>query len=300
MSVRKSSDRLDWDALRHFRAVAQRGTLSAAARLLKVQHTTVARRIDALEAALGSRLFLRNPRGYTPTRVGLSLLESVEAMQARVNEVARLADGQDVEMSGAVRIATADALAKHLVLPALLPLADRHPELRLEVVSDTRQHDLSRREADVALRIGGSLDTRLVGRKLAALGFGLYGARGRPKKISLPRDRYVTFDDSVGPLPHDAWLAEHAAGARIVLRSNRQETLIEAVRVGFGLGLLPCVAADADPALVRLLGPDQVFTRELWLLVHPDLQTSRRVRAAMKVVSDYVQRHASRIAGHRG
>src|SRR5215831_8453717 len=118
MSVQKSSERLDWDALRYFRAVAQLGTLSGAARVLKVQHTTVARRIDALEAALGSRLFLRNPRGYTPTRVGLALFESVEAMHARVDEVARLANGQDVEMSGVVRIATADALAKHLVLPA--------------------------------------------------------------------------------------------------------------------------------------------------------------------------------------
>jgi len=217
-----------------------------------------------------------------------------------VNEVARLDDGQDLEMSGAVRIATADALAKHVVLPALLPLAEQHRELRLEVVSDTRQHDLSRREADVALRIGGSLDTRLVGRKVAPLGFGLYAARGRSKKISIPRGRYVTFDDSVGTLPHDAWLAEHAAGAPVVLRSNRQETLTEAVRLGFGLGLLPCVVADADPGLVRLLGPDQVFTRELWLLVHPDLQSSRRVRAAMKAVSDYVERHTARIAGHRG
>jgi DNA-binding transcriptional LysR family regulator len=298
MSVQKSSERLDWDALRYFRAVAQLGTLSAAARRLKVQHTTVARRIDALEASLGSRLFLRNPRGYTPTRVGLALLESVEAMHVRVDEVARLADGQDIEMSGVVRIATADALAKHVVLPALAPLAHEHPELCLEVVSDTRQHDLSRREADIALRIGASLDTRLVGRKLSALGFGLYAARPRPKKLQLERVRYVAFDEAVGKLPHETWLAEYAAGARVVLRSNRQETLTEAVRLGIGLGLLPCLTADGDPGLVRWLGPNEVFTRELWLLVHPDLQASRRVRAVMDALSQWVVRQRARVAGN--
>lgn len=297
MSVQKSSERVNWDDLRYFHAVAARGTLSGAARVLRVEHSTVARRIDALEATLGSRLFLRNPRGYTPTRVGLALLESVEAMRARVDEVARLANGQDVEMSGVVRIATADALAKHVVLPALAPLADEHPGLALEVVSDTRQHDLSRREADIALRIGASFDTRLVGRKLAALGFGLYAARARPRKISLHRAQYVTFDEMVGKLPHETWLAEHADGARIVLRSNRQETLLEAVRLGMGLGILPCLMADADAALVRWLGPEEVFTRELWLLVHPDLQSSRRVRAVMTALSDWVERHAGGVRG---
>jgi DNA-binding transcriptional LysR family regulator len=297
MSVQKSSESLNWDALRYFRALATLGTLSAAARLLKVRHTTVARRIDALEATLGSRLFLRNPRGYTPTRVGLALLESVAAMHARVDEVARLADGQDVELSGTVRIATADALAKHVVLPALAPLAHEHPELAFEVVSDTRQHDLSRREADVALRIGASLDTRLVGRKLALLGFGLYAARARPKKLLLERAQYVTFDEGVGKLPHETWLAEHAARGRIVLRSNRQETLTEAVRQRFGLGLLPCLVADGDPKLVRWLGPNEVFARELWLLVHPDLQHSRRVRTVMDALASWVERHAARVEG---
>jgi DNA-binding transcriptional LysR family regulator len=297
MSVQKRAERLDWGDLRYFHALAERGTLSAAARLLRVQHTTVARRIDTLEAALGSRLFLRNPRGYTATRVGLALLESVSAMHARVSEVARLAGGQDIEMSGAVRIATADALAKHVVLPALAPLAQAHPELCLEVVSDTRQHDLSRREADIALRIGTSLDTRLVGRKLAALGFGLYAARARPKKLVLARATFVTFDEAVGKLPHEAWLAEHAEDARIVLRSNRQETLTEAVRLGLGLGILPCLVADAVPELVRWLGPDEVFSRELWLLVHPDLKDSRRVRAVMDALSAFIERESERVTG---
>lgn len=295
--MQKSSETLDWDGLRFFRAVAGTGTLSAAARKLGVQHTTVARRLDVLEASLGARLFLRNPRGYTLTRVGQALLESVSAMHAQVNQVARLAEGQDIEMSGAVRVATADALAKHLLLPALAPLIRDHAALSLELVSDTRQHDLSRREADIALRIGASTDTQLVGRKLSALGFGLYASRERPKKLELRRAHYVTFDETVGKLPHEAWLAEHAPEARVVLRSNRQETLIEAVRLGLGLGLLPCLVADRDDTLHRWLGPSQVFSRDLWLLVHPDLQASRRVRAVMDAISERVAREARLIAG---
>jgi DNA-binding transcriptional LysR family regulator len=297
MSVRKSPERLDWDGLRYFRAVATSGTLSGAARALGVEHTTVARRLDALESELGARLFLRNARGYGLTRVGQALLESVAAMQREVAAIARLADGQDVEMTGAVRIATADALAKHLLLPALAPLVAEHPGLCLEIVSDTRQHDLARREADLALRIGASLDTRLVGRRLAGLGFGLYGARPRPARLALARAEFVTFDEVVGKLPHEAWLAEHAPQARVVLRSNRQETLTEAVRLGLGLGLLPCLVAAPGTGLERWLGPDEVFTRELWLLVHPDLQGSRRVRAVMAAIASYVEVHADRVAG---
>ena len=297
--MQKSSDNLDWDGLRYFRAVADAGTLSEAARRLRVQHTTVARRLDALEEMLGARLFLRNPRGYTLTRVGQAVLESVQAMHAQVDQVTRLADGQDIEMSGVVRVATADALAKHLVLPGLSRLLQNNPTLSLELVSDTRQHDLSRREADVALRIGASNDTQLVGRKLSLLGFGLYSSRERPKKLDLRQASYITFDEAVGKLPHEAWLAEHAPNARVVLRSNRQETLTEAVRLGLGLGLLPCLVADADPTLHQWLGPSAVFSRDLWLLVHPDLHGSRRVRAVMDAISKRVLRDAKLVVGER-
>jgi len=297
MPVQKSTDRLDWDGLRYFRTLAASGSLSAAARALRVQHTTVARRVAALESELGARLFLRNARGYTLTRVGQALLESVQAMHAQVEQVTRLASGQDVEMRGAVRVATADTLATHVVLPALKSLVREHPELELEVVSDTRQHDLSRREADVALRVGASGDTELVGRRVALLGFGLYGARERPKKLDLRRVHYVTFEELVGKLPHQRWLAEHAPGARVVLRANRQETLVEAVRLGLGLGILPCLIAEGDATLHRWLGPEQVFTRELWLLLHPDLQGSRRVRAVMTAIAEHVRKEQARITG---
>lgn len=299
MSVRKRPERadVDWDGLRYFLAVARAGTLSGAARELRVEHTTIARRIDALERELGAKLFLRNPRGYVATAVGEALVEATEGMSVEVDRVVRLARGQDVEMEGTVRVATADLLATHVVVPALPALLRAHERLRVEIVSDTRQHDLSRREADLALRLGASTDERLIARKLGRLGFGLYTAHAKRLRVNLRSAAYVAFDESVGPLPHDEWLAAHAPQARIVLRANRQHTLIEAVRQGLGIGILPCVAADGDPSLARLKGPEEVFSRDVSLVVHPDVQRSRRVRAAIDGLAAFAAAHANRIAG---
>jgi DNA-binding transcriptional LysR family regulator len=264
-----------------------------------VEHTTVARRIDALEAELGARLFLRNARGYVLTGTGTSVLESADAMDEQLDRAVRLARGQNIELQGAVRVATADALATHLVVPALAPLRRAHPELRVEIVSAVRQHDLSRREADIALRLGASSDDRLIAKKLGRLGFGVYAARTLPRPIDERTANWVAFDETVGRQPHEDWLGQHHPDARIVVRANRQHTLLEAVRRGLGLGILPCFIADADPDLVRLRAPEEVFTRDLSIHLHADLQRSRRVRAFIDVLSAYVATNAAQIAGER-
>jgi DNA-binding transcriptional LysR family regulator len=297
ISVRKQTDGVDWDGLRYFRSVAVTHTLTGAARRLRVQHTTVARQLDRLERALGARLFLRNPRGYVLTRVGEALLESVEAISARVDEVARLAGGEDIELAGTLRVATADLLATHLVVPALRPLLDANNQLDLAIVSDTRPHNLSRREADLALRLGAASEPHLVRRRVAEVGFGLYAARFKGKRIDIEQASYVGFDDTVGRQPHDEWLETNAPRARVVLRANRQQTLIEAVRLGVGLGILPCLAADSDDSLVRLLGPPKVFSRDLCVVMHPDVRHARRVRAVIESIEAYAAAHAKRIAG---
>jgi DNA-binding transcriptional LysR family regulator len=297
MSVRRQTDGIDWDGLRYFRAVATAGTLTKAASRLRVQHTTVARQLDRLEHALGARLFLRNPRGYVLTAVGETLLESVDAIRARVDDVARLAGGEDLELAGAVRVATADLLATHVVLPALRPLLGSMRSFEVTVMSDTRQHDLSRREADLAVRLGRSSEPHLVARQVARVGFGLYRARRARKAVKIENARYVAFDETVGRQPHDDWLASHDVEGKVVLRANRQQTLIEAVRLGIGLGILPCVAADTDPSLVRVLGPSEVFSRDLCIVMHPDVRHARRIRAVVDAVEAYVAAEKGRLRG---
>jgi DNA-binding transcriptional LysR family regulator len=296
MSVRQRTEGIDWDGLRYFQAVASTGTLTTAARRLRVQHTTVARQLDRLERALGARLFLRNPRGYVLTKVGIALLESVNAIGEQVDRVARLASGEDVELAGVVRIATADLLATHIVVPALRPLLEAMPQLDVAVISDTRQHDLAKREADLALRLGASGDAHLVNRRIATIDFGVYAARRRARP-ALGKAAYVGFDESVGRQPHDDWLATHAPGARVVLRANRQHTLIEAVREGIGLGILPCLAADRDDSLVQLLGPKDVFSRDLCVVMHPDVRETRRVRAVVAAIEAHVAKELPRSKG---
>ena len=298
MSVRKRSERLDWDGLRYLRIVASTGTLSGAARALGVEHTTVARRIDGLEEELGVRLFLRNPRGYLLTRIGERVLESAEAMHDHLDRAVRMARGQDIEMQGAVRVATADALATHLVVPALGALRRAHPDLRVEIVSDIRLHDLSHREADLALRLGASKDERLIVKKLGPLGFGVYVARVLATKgIDERSAPWVGFDETVGRQPHQDWLEQHVPGAKVFIQSNRQHTLLEAVRHGLGLGILPCFIADTDDTLVRLRGPQEVFSRDLSVHAHVDLHRSPRVRAFTECVAAYVAAHTKAIEG---
>jgi DNA-binding transcriptional LysR family regulator len=231
------------------------------------------------------------------TIVGESLLESVDAIYARVNEVARLAGGEDLELAGAVRLATADVLATHVVVPALRPLLDSMPQLEVAVVSDARTHDLSSREADLAVRLGQSTELHLVSKHLGRVGFGVYAKRNAFKRLKIEKARFVGFDDSLGPQPHDDWFASNAPEARIVFRANRQHTLIEAVRQGMGLGILPCIAADTEPALVRVLGPPEVFSRELYLVMHSDIRHTRRVRAVVDAIEKFVTAEGDRIAG---
>jgi DNA-binding transcriptional LysR family regulator len=299
MSVRRRTELLDWDGLRFFRAVARSGTLTEAARVLRVRHTTVARQLDRLEETLGARLFLRNPRGYVPTTVGAALLESVEAIRARVEEVGRLAGGEDVELAGTVRVATADLLATHIVLPALGTMLQSTSELAVEIVSDTRLHDLSAREADLALRLGSSTEPHLVSKRIGRVGFGLYAGRKAGKRAALEKAVYVTFDETVGRQPHDDWFAKHLPEGRAIVRANRQQTLFEAVRRGLGVGILPCVAADRDPSLKRLLGPSDVFSRDLHLVVHPDVRHRRRVRVLSEVIERHVAENRGSIEGSK-
>ena len=217
-----------------------------------------------------------------------------------MDEAARRAGGEDVELAGTVRVATADLLATHVVLPALRPLLAALPRLDAVVVSDTRSHDLSGREADLALRLGPSSRPHLVAKRIAQVGFGLYaGARG-PGRRRLAAARYVAFDESIGRQPHDDWLASHAPEARVVLRANRQQTLVEAVRLGLGLGILPCLAADGDASLTRLLGPAEVFTRDLFIVMHPDVRHAKRVRAVVGAIEAYVAAQTKRLAGAAG
>ncbi len=265
---------MDWDDLRFLLAAARAGTLAGAARRLAVDQTTVGRRLAAAEAALGARLFDRVAGLLRPTAAGAAALARAQQMELQAAALAgELAGGAT---AGLVRLTAVPILANRLLVPALSALTKAHPGLRLELVAEARNLSLTRREADVALRlarpeqVGGTL-----ARRIGRLDYAVYG----PRRKSAERLPWIGYEEGLRHLPPARWL-ETAAGAHSPLAVHDAETLWQALRAGLGRSLLPCPLADADPAL-RRLDPAVALSREVWLLTHRDLRGEAPVAAVI-------------------
>ncbi len=282
---------LDWGNLKFFLELARTGSLTRAARRLGVDRNTVARRVAALEGELGISLFERGPQGWIRTAAGDGLAALATRVEEDVLAVARHADARDRAVAGTVRVTTASHVAARLLAPAVPALRKRHPALLLEIAVDQRTFDLTRREADLALRLGRPRDAGLVMRKLSDVAYGLYaspGYLGRRRAVDLASDAFVGFDESLASVPQERWLAKLAPDRRVSFRCNSTAALQAAACAGAGVAVLPCFTADADPELVRLEGPEPVV-HELWLLVHGDLRRTPRVRAAIEWIDEVVE-----------
>lgn len=271
---------MNWDDLRFFVALARAGSLSEAARRLAADHTTVARRVGELEQALGLKLFDRMPRGWVPTAEGAALAERAADVEAAIHAVARFADGRSETIDGRVSISAPPALASLWLAPRLAPLTRAHPGLTLDLIGDVADASLVRREADVALRLRQPSDSGLIGRRIGDLRYGLYGARDLVEATAGEDLDFLGYDERLDGVPQQLWLRERARDRRIALVTNDLVTLLTAVRAGMGLAALPHVLAAADDGLV-CLEEAEAATRPIWLVVHPDLRRSARIRAVM-------------------
>jgi DNA-binding transcriptional LysR family regulator len=289
---------LDWGHLRFFLELSRTGSLSRAATRLGVDRTTVARRVGALEEELGLPLFERGPQGWTRTKAGDELAALASRVEQDVLALARHADARDRALVGSVRLTTATHVSAFLLAPALPRLRERHPGLVLEVAADQRTFDLTRREADLAVRMGRPRDAGLVTRKLSEVAYGFYASRalGGVRPVDLENDPFLGFDESLAGVPQERWIAKLAPERRVVFRTNSTAALQAAARAGVGVALLPCFVAEGDPQLVRLRGPEPV-THELWLLVHGDLRRTPRVRAVIEWLDELVERERPALCG---
>lgn len=266
---------MDWDDLRFVLAAGRAATLSAAARRLKVDQTTVSRRLARIEAALSLRLFERVEGRLRPTPAGLEAL-------ARAEQIERLAQGLTAPEAagGLVRLTAVPLLANRLLVPALPDLAARHPGLRLELLAEPRNLSLTRREADLALRLarpeqGGGTLARRIGR----LDYAVYGPK-RGQAGALP---WIGYEEGLAHIAPARWLAR-AEGRQAFLAVHDAETLWQAVLAGLGRTLLPCRLAEREPRL-RRLDPAVALTREVWLLSHRAL----RGEPAVVAVTDWLK-----------
>jgi DNA-binding transcriptional LysR family regulator len=278
----------DWSDVRFFLEVARTGTLAAAGRKLGVDNTTVGRRLSALERDLGAKLFARTPDGLVLTASGEAIRRAGEEMEQAVLRGEQRALGADRKLSGVVRVATTDMLGEVVVLPALRSLQESHPQIRVDLVTGPGRLDIARRDADVALRYVRPEGGDVVARRAGTVAFGAYAskkylvAHGRPARGSgFSGHDVVGYDAGIRHWRLGQLGGEPLRDARLALRTNSTLMILQAVRLGIGIGPLPCFLARADPSLERVPSDAPAELDEVWLVVHADVQRTSRVRAVI-------------------
>jgi DNA-binding transcriptional LysR family regulator len=281
---------LDWDDLRHFLAVVERGSIAGAAALLRVNHSTVLRRIGALEAHLDLRLFDRLPSGYGLTADGHALADSLQGARELIEAAERRVKGGDLAVRGVVRLTTTDTLLQGLLLPLLARFRAAYPAIQLEVTVANSFLSLTQREADVALRGSNRPPENLVGRRVGSIQTAPYAARDYLESLGAPPvladASWVGLDESLAHLEQSRWLRAHVQPGRIVLRVDTLVGLADAVAAGLGVGLLLRPLAEQRANLVQLDAPDARLDTQIWILTHPDLKAVARIRALTDFLFD--------------
>jgi DNA-binding transcriptional LysR family regulator len=294
---------LDWNDLRYFIAVARDGSTLAAARSLQTSQTTVARRIAALEQALGIPLFEKRQAGYVLTPAGHELLGKARKVEISAEAFAEAASARTRNLAGVVRVTSEEIYALSLISPLLRDLHDAHPEIIVELDTASAIRDLGAGEADIALR-SSSLEqpSGLVGRRLCIDDWTLYCSRDYAERHGRPTSarelkRHAIVGGGGAKLWHhfQAWLKDLDLEDRVAMHHASSTGLLTAIRSGFGVSVLPCIVGDADPDLIRCLPPKKGHGRVLWLFTHQRVRHEPRVRAVIDHLYDRLMRHVRQL-----
>jgi DNA-binding transcriptional LysR family regulator len=293
-----AGNELSWDDLRYFLGAVRAGTLAGASRAMKVEHTTIGRRLSALEGALGASLVLRGPAGLELTPLGEAVVPLVEQVE---QAVARVRDHVSTRRAR-VRLAVPSAFTT-LLTSRVAELQKEHPKLSLELVSGARPADLKKGEADLAVRMGPIADKELIARKLCDSGWALYAAESYLARRGVPRDLddlgghdVIGLDPSLARVPAAQWLEARSERANVVMRSREVTDMLAAATSGVGLCALPCMVGDVEPRLTRL-SEELIAQPSIWLVYRREAKLSREVRAVIRMVVDAVRDNADRIQG---
>jgi DNA-binding transcriptional LysR family regulator len=280
---------LDWESLRTILAVSRAKSLAGAARALDLQHSTVFRRVEEVERRLGQPLFDRHRGGWTANALGETAARAAQAMEDAALEAERTLLGADGSLAGTIRVATSEMIGGYLLARVVPPFLARHPALEVEFDVSNRSVDLTRREADVAVRATRNPPGTLVGRKLATLGYAVYVAPAllqgddAPDLATLP---WIGFDERLAHLNIAQWFERALPQVRPRLRIDSLATMQRAAAEGAGAAVLPIFAGSQDRGLVRVTRPVPDVEMDLWVLTHPDLRHNARVRALMEHLAD--------------
>ncbi|MEE8118319.1 MAG: LysR family transcriptional regulator [Gammaproteobacteria bacterium] len=286
---------MNWDDLRFFLALSREGSVSGAGRALGVKHTTVARRISALEERLGTRLFDRLPDGYAMTQAAENMFEHALEMETLAQAADRQVFGRDAELAGPLKLTVAHDLANRVIFPKLRTFTDAYPRIDLQLITTTGLVDLAAREADIALRLTAKPPDYLVGRKVLPMRHGVYGTTRTLKKLSDPVNVILFRGDT----EHPPWVTENFPNARTVMRVDDVSSMAVATKNHLGLSRMPCYIGDSDSGLRRLDVPLKLSDWGVWILSHVDLRATARVRVCREFLLETIEQHRSLILGEK-
>jgi len=272
-----------WDDFQHFLAVCRHSTIGGAARALGVNHSTVLRRLASLEETLGQRLFDRMPSGYVLTERGHELAANLAGVAEQIDAAERRIAGGDLAIQGVIRLTTTDTLLHSFLMTYIAEFRALHPAVEIQIVINNSFLNLTRREADVAVRGSNKPPENLVGRRVGTIETALYASRDYAKSLgkSASHDdlRWIAPDESLAHLESAKWMRQHVKPDRVVMRADNLVALVDAVAAGVGAAFLLCPLAEMRKSLVRLQEPMRQMDTAIWVLTHPDLKRVARVRA---------------------
>ena len=273
-------NQVNWDDLKVFHTLAAGKSVRSAASLLGIHHSTVARRLEQLEERLGVLLFTRTPRGLKLTREGEAIVISAERVEQEVEEIQRRVAGSDKALAGPVRITLPDAMAGSFLMQEFARFSQSYPDIELEFLPSYALLDIGQREADIAIRATSKPPEHLIGRRLGSFSVTVYASR-----------EYMREHDPQGAPESCNWIAWSHVDDRfrefkahefpqipVKTLCNNASLRLAAVEAGMGLAVLPCAMGDSHKDLVRVSRREPVLGQEIWLLTHPDLRNTARVR----------------------
>lgn len=280
---------LAWTDFHTVLAIARHGSVAKACTALGMTHSTLLRKLDVIESRMKTRLFERVRGRYTLTQAGHEIEQAASAFEPLALAAETRVQGQDLRPSGDVRVAVASIVIEYLLPGVLVQFASAFPDVRIELVASREHSSLTRRDADVAIRVADHVPEWLIGRKLADLEFKIYGLRqGRAEmplrdidKLAAQR-RWISFERDVRELKFDRWLAANVPESSVVLRVDNFSHALKMVQAGLGIALLPAFLEAHQPELQALTAPIAELQTPLWLITHPELKNTMRIKVLMR------------------
>jgi DNA-binding transcriptional LysR family regulator len=291
---------MEWGDLNVILAIGRAGSLAGAARTLELNHSTVFRRLNDIEQRLGVRLFERLPQGYVLTEAGEAAMRSAERIESEVHELTRDLNGRDLRLQGTVRITAPEGISIRLLAPLLAQFGKTHPYIRIELIVTGHTLQLAQREADLAVRVTAKPPDTSIGKRICEFRFAAYATPEYIKSVEgVTPDAYqwLMTEDSRDWFAASVWKKFLPPEIQIKFMSNSTLAVVNMVREGLGVAVLPCFLGDNESGLVRMLEPRDDMSLDLWLLIHPDLRHTARVKVLMQYLYENLTQQKSLIEG---